>query len=351
MAALLGISLILAACSGTGGASTAPSVAAGTAAPSAGAPSAAPSAAEKTLEIAYISFAVANSYDAPMLAAAQGAAAAGNAKLTVFDGNLDPAAQTKQLQDATASGKFDAIITQPVFGPALLPGVKDAIAAGIAVGNIDQILGADNTTANSQVEGLSANVAFVPSTLGTKIGGLVVKACAEIAANPCNVGYIYSVKAAALDTTLRKAFDEAIASHPEIKVVAEGESFYATALGLKASQDMLAAHSDLSLIMGADQAITGAVQAVAASPLKGKVVLIGYGGGTVALQGIASGERYGTVMQMPATEGRLGTEYLIKAIRTGTPVPGVDPLDSLPDGGVVTKANVQTFLPLTEWPG
>ena len=63
---------------------------------------------------------------------------------------------------------------------------------------------------------------------------------------------------------------------------------------------------------------------------------------------IASGERFGTVMQMPATEGGLGTKNLIDAIRSGTPVPGVDPLATLPDGGVVTKANVATFLPLAE---
>ena len=29
----------------------------------------------------------------------------------------------------------------------------------------------------------------------------------------------------------------------------------------------------------------------------------------------------------------------------------MDPLDSLPEGGVVTQANVDTFLPLAEWPG
>ncbi len=54
---------------------------------------------------------------------------------------------------------------------------------------------------------------------------------------------------------------------------------------------------------------------------------------------------------MPATEGRLGTEQLINAIRTGTPEPGMDPLEDLPEGGVVTKANVEAFLPLAEWPG
>jgi ribose transport system substrate-binding protein len=349
-------SIALAACS-SGTASTAPSAAAPSAAPASTAPSAAvaPSAStnDKPLEIAYLSFAVANSYDAPMLAAAQAAAAAGNAKLTVFDANLDPNAQVKQLQDATASGKYDAIITQPLYGAGMVEDVKKAIAQGIAVGNIDQTLGADMTTADFQVDGLSSNVAFVPSELGKKIGNLVVTACADLkadAAHPCNVGYIWSVKAAALDVALKKAFDEAIAPHPEIKVVSDtGESFYTTALGLKAAQDIVAAHPDVSVIVSADQAITGAVQAV--KDIKDKVRLVGYGGGAVALQGIKSGERFGTVMQMPATEGGLGTKNLIDAIRSGKPVPGVDPLASLPDGGVVTKANVDTFLPLAEWPG
>jgi ribose transport system substrate-binding protein len=346
--------IALAACS-SGTASSAPSAAVPSAAapstaPSAAASQAAPSAAAKTLEIAYLSFAVANSYDAPMLAAAKAAAAAGNANLTVFDANLDPNAQVKQLQDATASGKYDAIITQPLYGAGMVEDVKKAIAAGIKVGNIDQTLGADMTTADFQVDGLSSNVAFVPSELGKKIGNLVVTACADVKANPCNVGYIWSVKAAALDIALKKAFDEAIAPHPEIKVVSDtGESFYTTALGLKASQDIVAAHPDVSVIVSADQAITGAVQAV--KDIKDKVRLVGYGGGAIALQGIASGERFGTVMQMPATEGGLGTKNLIDAIRSGTPVPGVDPLATLPDGGVVTKANVATFLPLAEWPG
>jgi ribose transport system substrate-binding protein len=350
LAGLLGsVTLIVAAC----GAAATPTPS--TATPPTGASSApiasvaAPSAAAKTLELAYLSFAVANSYDAPMLGAAQASAAAGNAKLTVFDANLDPAQQTKQLQDAVASGKYDGIVLQPLYGAGLVTGAQDAIKAGIAIGNIDQILGADNTTANTQVPGQLVNVVFVPSELGRKIGELVVKACANT--SPCNVGYIYSVKAAALDTALRQAFDKATAVNPNIKVVAEGESFYTTALGLKASQDMLQAHPDLTVITGADQAITGAVQAVSDAGLKGKVQLVGYGGGAIAFQGIASGDRYGTVMQAPATEGRIGVQTFIDAIRSGTPAAGIDVLANLPDGGVVTKDNVQTFLPLAEWPG
>ena len=344
LGAMLGAGLVLAAC-GSAGTPTAGPTSAATSGPVA----TANPLATKTLQIAYLSFAVANSYDAPMLAAAQAAAAAGNAKLTVFDANLTPATQVKQLQDAAASGKYDAILVQPLYGAGMLEDVKAAIAQGIFVGNVDQTLGADFTTAASQVEGLSSNVAFVASELGRKIGELVVKACGT--SNPCNVGYIWSVKVAALDVALKAAFDKATAANPGIKIVAEGESFYTTALGLKASQDMLAAHPDINVIVSADQAITGAVEAVKAAGLQAQVKLVGYGGGTIAFQGIAAGERFGTVMQMPATEGRLGVEQLIKAIRTGVVQPGFDPLSTLPDGGVVTIDNVQTFINLGEWPG
>lgn len=345
--------VLVSACSASAAPTEAPSavpVNAATAAPSAAAATAAPSssAAAKTLQLAYISFAVANSYDAPMLAAAQAAAAAGNAQLTVMDGNLDPATQTKQLQDAIASGKYDGIVLQPVYGGALVTGAEAAIAKGIAVGNIDQVLGTDFTTADAQVQGLDANVIFVASNLGKKIADLAIQACTAAGATPCKIGYIFSVKAAGLDQELRKAFDAEIAGK-NIQVVAEGESFYTPQMGLKATQDMLTAHPDINVIMGADQAITGALQA--AGVKGGKVLLVGYGGGAVALQGIASRERFGTVMQAPATEGRVGITDLIQAIRSGTPTAGMDVLSNLPDGGVVTKANVSTFLPLAEWPG
>jgi ribose transport system substrate-binding protein len=350
----IGTLVLAAACTAPAAPTTAPTTAPSTAPasqPAASAAAASPSSAvnDKALELAYISFAVANSYDAPMLAAAQAAAAANNAKITVMDGNLDPGTQVKLLQDAVASGKYDGIILQPLNGAGLVEPAKAALAAGIPVGNIDQILGTDNTTANLQVDGQSSNVVFVPSELGRKIGELVVKACGDT--KPCNVGYIWSVKAAALDTALKAAFDKATAVNPDIKVVAEGESFYVTANGLKAAQDMLTAHPEINVITGADQAITGALQAVTDAGLKDKVKLVGYGGGAIAFQGIKSGDRYGTVMQAPATEGRQGTEDFIKAIRTGQPQPGVDVLANLPDGGVVTSENVDQFLPLAEWPG
>ena len=100
---------------------------------------------------------------------------------------------------------------------------------------------------------------------------------------------------------------------------------------------------------GADQAITGVLQAVEAAGLDHPVQTIGYGGGAVAVQDVADGKRFATVMQMPATEGKLAVEHLIQAIRDGAPVAGVDPVSELPDEGIVRAENASQFSP--EWPG
>jgi len=104
----------------------------------------------KPVRIAYLSFAVANSYDAPMLAAAKAAAAKGGAKITVFDANNDPKAQFSQLQTAATSKQYDAIIVQPIFGTGLISVVKQAIKNKIKVVNMDQELGANLGTAKPQ---------------------------------------------------------------------------------------------------------------------------------------------------------------------------------------------------------
>ncbi len=309
------------------------------------APSTAPTG---TVQIAYLSFAVANSYDAPMLAAAQAAASDNNAKLTVFDANNDPKTQYTQLQNAISSGTYQGIIVQPIFGTGLTDLVAQAIAKGIKVVNIDQILGPDLTTAQPQVQGLSANVTFVPTDMGTKLGKLTVQACAAKNLNPCKVGYLYDIKASSLDVAINKGFTAATAGSP-VQVVAEGQDFFTPAGGLKAVQDMLTAHPDINLVVGSDQGIEGAVQALAGAKKTGKVTLVGYGGSAAGLSGVSGGAWFGTIMQDPATEGRIGVQDLVKAIRQGTDSGGVDPLSTLPDQGVVTSTNVSQFT--AEWPG
>jgi ribose transport system substrate-binding protein len=295
--------------------------------------------------IAFLSFAVANSYDAPMLKAARDVARQRGATVTVFDAANDPKKQFAQFQTVASSRQYDAILVQPIFGPQLIPLVRQAIRNGIKVVNVDQILGANPGTARPPVAGMSGNVVFIQTAIGRKQGQLVVRACRANNLNPCNVGYLYSVKVSSLDTAIRKGFDAVIKSVPSIRVVAEGETFYQHAVALKAAQTMLQARSDINLIVGADQGATGAEQARAGRDL----VLVGYGGGRVGLNAVKAGRWFGTVMQRPTTEGRRGMQCAIAAVRNGARCGGIDVLKGLPNGGIVTRANASRFK--AEWPG
>ncbi len=303
--------------------------------------------ANKTLQIAYLSFAVANSYDAPMQAAAQAAAADGNAKLTVFDANNDPKAQYSQFQNVISSGKYDGVIVQPILGTGLTDLVTQAIAAGIKVVNIDQILGPDYTTDAPQVTGLSANVTFIPSKIGMQMGQLAVQYCQEKNLSPCNVGYMYDIKASTLDVAIRKGFDGAIAGSP-VKVVAEGEDFFTPATGLTAAENMLQAHHEINLIVASDQGLEGTTQAFAAGKVK-NVGMIGYGASAAGISYVKDGSVYADVAQTPASEGQLGVKALITAIRDGKDSGAIDPVAQEPNGGVVTKDTADQFT--AEWPG
>jgi ribose transport system substrate-binding protein len=299
----------------------------------------------KHLKIAYLSFAVDNSYDAPMLAAAKAVANANNATLKVFDANNSPATQYAQFQDAITAGGYNGIITQPIEATNLIPLVKQAVKKGIKVVNIDQIMGPKLNTAAVQVKGLSGNVTFVPTVMGQDLGKLVVQACQSKNLSPCNVGYLYDIQASSLDVAIRNGFNAATAGH-NINVVATGQDYFTPQDGLTAVQTMLTQSPNINVIAGSDQGIEGA--ALDTSRPSG-VLLVGYGGSAAGDAGVKAGSWFGTVLQDPATEGQDGVETLIKAIRNNKNYAGNNPIASEPNGGIITKSDVKKFT--AEWPG
>ena len=335
VAAVAAAALALAACS-SGSSSSSSSA------------SASAAAAKKPMNIAYLSFAVNNSYDAPMLAAAQAVAQTEGATLKVFDANNNPQTQYEELQTVINSGQYNGIITQPIYSTGLVPLVQQAIAKGIKVVNMDQILGPSLSTDQPQVTGLSANVAFVPTEIGTKLGQQVIAACASKHLNPCKIGYLYDIKASALDTAIYGAFTAAIKGSP-VTIATTGQSFFTPTQGESASQTMLQAVPGLNLIVGSDQGIDGATVALQTAHQTGKVLLVGYGASAAAVAGVKSGAWFSDVAQAPASEGRLAVTALVKALQTGQASGAVDPVAGFPNNGIVTQADASQFTP--EWPG
>jgi len=308
-----------------------------------------PAPQEETLQVAYISFAVDNTYDAPMLAAAQEVAKANNAEITVFDGALDPATQATLIEDVIASGQYDGMLVQPVYGPAVMDVVSEAIDAGITVVNIDQILGPDFTSGAAQIDGLAANVVFVGSILGEKFGEETVKACASQNLDPCNVAYLHDLKTSAVSIAMWDAFSEVTAGTP-VTVVAEGETFWNPAAAQTAAADILTGNSNIDLWVTSDQGLQGVALALeAAGQSLTDYLLVGYGGSIWGQEHVAAGTVFADVLMAPATTGRLGMEALIDALRNGNNQGDIDPFASFPNNGVITKDTANQFT--GEWAG
>ncbi|MDA8068268.1 MAG: sugar ABC transporter substrate-binding protein [Actinomycetota bacterium] len=310
------------------------------------APAVASARKTKPLKLVFLSFAATNnSYDAPMLAAAHSEARKLGATLQVYNANNSPTAQYADFQDALAEGGVRGIITQPIESTNLIPLVNKAARKGIKVVNVDQVMGPSYRTSARQVKALSGNVTFDPYELGTLFGQLAVKACETRRLNPCNIGYLYDIQQSTLDVAIHSAFVAALRKDRHAHIIDTGQDFFTPTDGETAVQTMMTAHPNINLIAGSDQGIEGAADATDAA----KAVLVGFGGSRAGIAGVKSGRWFGTVVQDPATEGRDGVLTLVNAIRTGLKYPGDNPLNSLPDNGVITRSDVRLFH--GEWAG
>jgi ribose transport system substrate-binding protein len=302
----------------------------------------------KTYKVAYLSYAVANSYDAPMLAAAKAVAAADGVSVTVFDAQNSYTTQVSQLQDVINSGQYQGIITQPIYGAALIPGVQKAIKKGIKVVNIDQILGTKYTTDQIQVKGLSGNVVFFPSRIGTQLATLTNQACTAAGASSCQIGLVHNFIGYEPDSEITTAYKAQLASYSGDSVVDEVDGQYYVPTALTQVQDMLTAHPSINVIVGSDQDCEGAQSALSTAKIT-TVKLVCYGASAAGIAGVKSGAWFADVAQMPATEGQLGMIALVKAMKTGKGSGSQNPVAALPDKGILTQADLGKFV--AEWPG
>lgn len=305
-------------------------------------------AAAQDYEVAYLTASAANTWLSKSLEEMEKVAKANGVTITEFDGQFDPATQTAQLQDVIASGQYDGLIIASINGPGAVPDIETALAEGLEVVVLNQVLGSDLTTSDPQVEGIAASVMVAPYGSGQRLGGLTVSACEGI--DPCEVVYLYGIKGTPLDTAVRQGFDEATGDSPNISVVAEGEGKYlGPDGGIVATEDILQVNDSFDVIVGPDQAIQGAEIVLGDEGMLDDVKLIGFGGSAPAFRGIASGAWYGTVMGAPADEGRLAMEAMVDALKNGNDQGGIDPLASMPDNGKVTADNIDQFS--AQWDG
>lgn len=289
------------ASTGSGGSSSAPSSSGG-------------GAGGKTLSVGFFGFAKANSFAQATWAGVQEAAAANNATAEFVDSNFDGPTQVNALQDAVTSKRFDVVVIQANDGTAIVPAVKQALAAGIKVVVEFTPIGGKFDTVEAQVPGV-ISIVDAPTINGAGLAELGMGACKKLAADPCKIAYLQGFANYPLDQARTDAVEAGIKSAGG-DLVASVVGGYTADSGRAALQNVLQAHPDVNVVIGSSQAIQGA------SALAGdkKILFVGNGGSTQAFEGIKSGKWYGTYSVPEKTEGKVATEMGLKAAR-GEQVP------------------------------
>lgn len=135
-------------------------------------------------------------------------------------------------------------------------------------------------------------------------------------------------------------FQQAAAAAPGVQIVAVQPANSERALGMGVMENYLTLHPDLKAVFCAnDQMALGAMEAIAARHLTGKIVLVGFDATHEALEAIRAGQMNATMAQDPEAIGRRSIEEAIRAAR-GRPV------DRYIDIGtaLVTRDNVAQYL-------
>ncbi len=282
--------------------------------------------------IAFFGFARANSFAAATWAGIEEYAKANDAEAEFFDPNFDAQAQVQQIQDAVTSKRFDVFVVQANDGAAVVPAVKQAVAAGITVVAEFTPVGTRYDTAESQVPGV-ITLLDVPVDNGRKLGELGVAACESKKLDPCEVAYLEGFKSLPLDNARTDAAVKALEAGAGVKLVARVEGGYTKESGRKATQDVLQSHPGVDVVIGSSQAVAGA-EAV----LKGKdVLLIGNGGSRQAVRAVQDG-RWFAIYYLPEKSAGAKAAELGLAKARGQEVPTTNSsTDLAPGEGKGTK--------------
>jgi ribose transport system substrate-binding protein len=232
--------------------------------------------------------------------------------LTVVDANRDNAQQQSQVEDFV-SKKVDAIVLTPYDSQAIGSAIVEANNANIPVFTADIA----STSAQGKVV---AHVASDNVQGGYVAGTLICHAVGDKG----DVAIIDEPEVTSVQDRV-KGFKQALAKLcPGVKIVADVDSGGARTKANSDAGDILQAHKGLAGIFGInDDSALGAVTAVGAAGLTGKVAIVGYDATPEARAAIAKGTMYGDALQYPKQIGTATIDAIAQYFAGKTPPPVV----------------------------
>ena len=218
----------------------------------------------------------------------------------IVSAEMDPARQRDQVRDFLTADVV-AIILTPADSKAVGTAIRDANEKKIPVFTADiASLAADATVAGHVATdnyggGKQAGEAAVEALNGT--GKVAIIDHPEVESGMLRI----------------KGFEEVIAKHPGISVVAKLPGLGQRDRSFRAAQDILQAHPDVNLIFSVnDPTALGVVAALEGAGKLSQVKVIGFDGQAEAKTAIRDGKIYADAVQYPKRIGTLSVDQVAK---------------------------------------
>ena len=249
-----------------------------------------------------IGFAVstlANPFFVSLRDGAQKAANSAGYDLLVADAEDDNAKQADQIGNFITQ-KVDVLIVNPTDSDAVTPSVQKANAAKIPVIALDRSANGGSVTSFIASDNVSAG------RMGAK---QLIKAVPQGA----KVAMLIGVPGASAARDRGQGFTEGLADKSVntkgATLVAQQVANFQRDQALNVMQNILTANPDLNgVFCQNDDMALGAVQAIKAKGLTGKVFVVGVDGIPDARTAVRAGDIYADIAQQPSLMGRIGVE-------------------------------------------
>ncbi|MGA2794487.1 MAG: substrate-binding domain-containing protein [Roseiarcus sp.] len=259
----------------------------------------------------------------------------GNVDIIEGDGQVSSTKQTADVEAAIAK-KVDGIVISPNEVDAMAPALQEAVDAKTPVMTIDRRV--------DKVSGLLGHVGADNSKGGEAQANLIL----QLFPNGANIMNLQGQPGAGPAIDRNKGLHDVLDQHKDkYKIVFEQTAEFDRVKGLSVTEAALSsmkAPPDV-IVAANDDMILGAMEAVKARNLSGKVVLIGFDALPEALSRIKDGSLTATVEQFPGLQSSKALDKLVAFLRDGKkPDPKVELLTPI----TITKDNFDKAERLSE---
>lgn len=224
----------------------------------------------------------------------------------------------------------DIIILVAGHPKALIPIVKKAMKAGIAVVNMDNRLNTDKIVTYVGVDNGQGGKMAV-DYIAKKLGGMG------------KIALIQGETGNPVQILRTKGYELGALVHPGLESVAEQGAHWTEEEGLKVMEDILQSHPDLNgVFCECDNIAIGAARA-AKSAGKDNIVIVGFDGQQGGYQAIKKGNIEATIRMDARKMVELSMQAALKYIKNGKKADGIDP-ETYIAPELVTAATVDKYI-------